>query len=115
MTEFLPFIAIICVALGLVVFAVISGQVRYQRGLKEQKVIDEGVYDFVTYGEHAYTKRSGAMVHTTTHHVAYTTAIYFIDGRTRIIRGLHSVEFPTGTKIKIMRNGNGDCWIEKVE
>lgn len=75
---------------------------------KKWGVVREGVYNFVSYGADVYTKRSGAMAHTTTETRHPFTAIYFKDGSTYVCNGQRiGVDAPSGAEIEIWRNDLG--------
>lgn len=95
----------------LIIFVIIVENKRS----KTWETAAEGVYSHVVYGKYDYTTRSGAMVHHTNHHTMKLTVIYFTDGRTLVMKGRYNMEHPTGTKLRIWRNGNDDYRLEKVE
>lgn len=76
--------------------------------------VTEGDYDYVVYGEYDYTRRSVSMVRSLRRYTMYVTVVYFTDGRTCVVRGLHDMNFPTGTKLRVSRNENGNYRFEEA-
>ena len=98
-TQFIVFVgAVILVPVWLAMF------VMHKKG-KRWKLLTEGVYERVEYGEYPYTRRHGAMVHTTSHHIMQVTVVHFSDSRTCVLNGRRDMTFPKGTTIKILENG----------
>jgi hypothetical protein len=109
-------------ALLLLVFGLVSNH----RTAKARKFLEalpweikkEGVFEEVQYGEqdHVRRERRGAMVHSTheVHYKTYHTFLYFADGSSFVLKGLHSIEFSKGTKIQILTKG-GDYKYDVVK
>ena len=73
----------------------------------------EGRYDHVVYGGNETVSRSS---HGARHRrLEKMTAIYFDDGRTVAMTGFYGMEFPTGTRVRISKNGLDEYRIEKIE
>ncbi len=78
------------------------------------ETLAEGVYDHVEYGYYEYSRRSGAMVHHTSHYKMEVTAIYLEDGSCFTGSGRADAPFPKGTKIRVLRSGNDRIRIERA-
>ncbi len=93
-----------------VLFILFGFSVRHRRD--DWKLVREGEFNYIVYGEYDYTKRVGSMVHHDEKVTMKTAAIYFTDGRTYVVDGRPSIPFPTGTHIRILENGLGDYRIK---
>lgn len=78
------------------------------------EVVAEGEFDRVEYGYHEYTRRTGAMVHTTHHYREWLTTVHFCDGRSIVAHGRHSLPYPKGTCLRVWRNKIDDYKIEVI-
>src|SRR5579859_3684102 len=78
------------------------------------ETLTEGVYDHVEYRCYEYSRRSGAMVHHTSHYKMEVTAIYLEDGRCLTGSGRADAPFSKGTKVRILRSGDNRIRIERV-
>lgn len=107
---FLPFI-ILFLAIGAVGLYVAK---KEREAAEKWEFIAEGTYDRAEYGMSFYTKRSGAMVHTTSTHEAKMTAVFFEDGRCVIGRGHYDMLYPKGTQIRIWKNPYNSLLMKKV-
>ena len=96
--------------LGLVLFCWLL--IRHDRKLaKCWSLVAEGEVERVEHGYYYYTRRTGAMVHTTTRYRADQTTIHFTDGRSVTVEGRRG-PFERGTRLSIRRNGLGDHEID---
>lgn len=77
-------------------------------------VVTEGEFDRFEKRQHRYSTRSGAMVHTTTHHVITVTDVYLADGTRVVCWGGLDPSWPKGTRIRVLRNGLGSYKVEPI-
>jgi len=102
-------------ALLLLIFAFAFFAVRHDRKLaKIWETVAEGEFARAEYSHYYYSRRSGAMVHTTSHYRVDLTTIHFTGGLAIVARGHHELPYPVGTPIRIRRNKLGDFQIEKI-
>lgn len=78
-------------------------------------VVAEGLLKGVEHRQRHYSTRSGAMVHTTHHHVARITVISFQDRGDLAVNGHFHPEWPEGTRIRVFMNGLSAYRLEKAE
>ena len=78
------------------------------------EVVAEGEFDHAELGYDEYSKRSGAMVHTTTHYRVRRNTIHFSDGSSCVAFGRHDLSCPKGTLLRVWRNGVDQYRIEKA-
>ncbi len=78
------------------------------------RIVAEGVFERVEYGEYAYSRRSGAMVHTTSHYRAIMTTVFLVDGRSFVTKGRQELTLERGTRVRVRRNGFGQHSFEKI-
>jgi hypothetical protein len=79
------------------------------------KLVMEGEYDYVVYGEYDYVRRVGSMPKHSVTYTMKTTAFHFADGRACVVKQRLDMPFPTGTQIRVLKNGLGDYRVEQVE
>jgi hypothetical protein len=76
--------------------------------------VADGDLDRAEYGHYFALSRSGAMVHTTSYHRIDVTTVFFQDGRSYVMDGLKNMPYPRGTKVRIMRNGQGNHRLDRL-
>ena len=105
-----PLIVLLVAAVGGMIWLI-----RWERrAASTWTVVAEGEFDRFEKRQHRYSTRSGAMVHTTTHHVVTVTAVHFTDGRSVVCWGGLNADWPKGTRIRALKNGLGSYKVEKI-
>ncbi len=75
--------------------------------------VAEGALARVEHGFRTESRRSGAMVHTTSYYRVPTTTIVFDDGQAFVLRGRPDLPAP-GARIRVWRNGLGGYRLERL-
>ena len=109
-----PFLLLTVEGLGVIIFTILD-RLEDEKLSKQWKCLTEGIFDHVVYGYYNYTRRSGAMVHTTHRYKMDVTTLYFSDGRTVVLRDRIDIDFYKGTKVKVLENGLGGRKVELVK
>ena len=78
------------------------------------KVVAEGEYDYSVFNHANYSSKSGVLVRKMRTLKIPMTRIYFTDGTTILITDYHPM-LPSGTHIKILKNGLDQYKIEIVK
>ena len=111
-------IAFACLGFGGLILIIAIGIASLLHLEKKQantwKVLAEGEFHRAEYGYYEYSRRHGAMIHTTSYHRMDVTAVYLYDGRSYVADGRLDMPFPSGTEIRISRNGLGDTKVERA-
>ena len=107
---FSPILVIAIVGLIIVEFE----RKRSSKLSRQWDFLAEGKYDHAEYGMEYYTRKSGAMVHTTRTHSAKMTVVFLEDGRCFTTKGFYDMEYPKGTIVRVSRNGLNHLKIEKT-
>lgn len=88
---------------GVILVTILSFQRR--RLLRQPwEVLAVGEHDRTEYGYKVVSARHGTMVHHTSYRKMDVTAVYLTDGRSFIMNGRHSMPFPHGARVKILRH-----------
>ena len=86
-----------------------------RKAARTWKVAAEGLLEGVEHRQHSYSRRSGTMVHSTTHYVIRITIIRFQDREELAVNGHFHPEWPKGTRIRVLVNGLDSYRLEKAE
>lgn len=113
MDAFLSFLPVLAFCLAMVGLGFLA--VRWERKqARTWTAVAEGEFGRVEHREYTYSRRTGAMVHTTTRYRATMTIVHFADGRSFAMDGRHDPDIPPGTRVRVYRNGLGGHRLERL-
>lgn len=97
MKDYVGLVALFCF-IDITSFAMMSPLIISITQKDNWEIVHEGIFKSVEYGESSPR-----------------TVIHFEDGSTCVLTYLHNMPFPTGTRIKVLKNGNDEYKIVPLQ